>query len=305
MIAFACVGCGKLLQVDEHLAGRRFRCKHCGAVAKIPAAVVPPIPVIEVARGAPPAEAEAPRSPSRRKNKKATARDAWISLAIGSGLAVIALLIRLVGFIPDVLITVIHELGHVATAWLFGSPALPSFDLSYGGGVSYSFARQPILIALVYAALAGLAYRSRKERRALFTMLVLIGVYSLAVFSPLRDVLITAMGHGAELCFAGVFLHRALSGNHVLRREERPLYAFLGIYIVLADARFAFRLMTSHDYREEYGLEKGGGHTMDFSRIADEHLHGHLEVVAAFFLLACTLTPVFAFLMCWLKRRRK
>jgi hypothetical protein len=137
------------------------------------------------------------------------------------------------------------------------------------------------------------------------TILAAVIVYSAVVFSPLRDLMITTMGHGAELIFAGVFLHRALSGSQVLRSKERPLYAFLGLYIVLADARFAYRLITSPEYREDYGLAKGGGDWMDFSRIANEHLHVRLEVVAATFLLACALTPLAAFVFHYGGRRRR
>jgi hypothetical protein len=72
----------------------------------------------------------------------------------------------------------------------------------------------------------------------------------------------------------------------------------------LADARFAYRLITSHEHRKNYGLLKGGGHWMDFSLIADEHLHGRLEVVAALFLVACALAPAAAFLIHWYRRRR-
>src|ERR1017187_10118266 len=164
MIAFTCVGCGKFFQADESLAGRRSRCKRCGAVTKVP--VPAESPILAVPRPAPISEVSPPRT-ARRRKPAAIGRDAWISLAIGFGLALIAFVIPLVGFVVDVLITVIHELGRVAPAWFFGSPAVPSFDLSYGGGVSHTFARQPILILIVYAVFAGLAFRSRDERPAL------------------------------------------------------------------------------------------------------------------------------------------
>jgi hypothetical protein len=182
---------------------------------------------------------------------------------------------------------------------------VPSFDLTYGGGFSHMLAKQPIVILMVYAAFAFLAYHWRDDRTAVITILVTVIVDSGVVFSPLRDLMITTMGHGAELIFAGLFLYRAISGSQVLRSEERPLYAFLGLYIVLADARFAYRLITSPEYREEYGLAKGGGDWMDFSRIANEHLHVRLEVVAAMFLLACALTPLAAFVFHYCRWRRK
>jgi hypothetical protein len=63
--------------------------------------------------------------------------------------------------------------------------------------------------------------------------------------------------------------------------------------------------MTSHQDREEYGLAKGGGRTMDLSRVATEYLHLNLETVAAMFLVGCALTPVAAFLIHRFRRRRK
>jgi hypothetical protein len=303
MIAFQCERCAKLFHVEDGLAGRRSRCKQCGAVMTIPSAAA--IPLLEISPNAPVAEIPRPRRTAPRRKRAAGRRDAWISFAIGLGLAFIALVIPVIGFVVDVLMTVIHELGHVATAWILGSPALPSFDLAYGGGVSYTFGRQPILIILVYAAFAGMAYRMRKERTALVTIGAVAGLYTIAVFSPLRDFLITAMGHGTELLLAGVFIYRALSGSQILRSQERPLYAFLGLYIIFANARFACRLILSDEHREDYALAKGGGHSMDFSRIANEQIHVRLEVVAAFFLLACALTPLIAFLVHHYRRRGK
>ena len=68
---------------------------------------------------------------------------------------------------------------------------------------------------------------------------------------------------------------------------------------------FAYQLINSPEHREDYGDAKGGGHWMDFSLIANEHLHVRLEAVAAFFLVACALPPLIAFLIHHLRRRSK
>ena len=81
-----------------------------------------------------------------------------------------------------------------------------------------------------------------------------------------------------------------------MRPVERPLYAFVGFFIVLSDLRFAHGLMTSAAGRAEYEAAKGGGHWMDFSVLAEQHLNTDLGTVAAFFLLACALPPVGAVL---------
>ena len=77
--------------------------------------------------------------------------------------------------------------------------------------------------------------------------------------------------------------------------EERPLYAFLGLFILLYDMRFAANLMTSSDYREAYITAKEG-HVMDFDKIANDYLHCPMENVVGLFLFACFLTPAVAFL---------
>ena len=301
MIAFSCPHCGKSFRVEEGLAGRRARCKNCGTVTRLPllaetaaSALSRPIAAIEE---------PAVRRPAGRRKRKKIDSSAVKSLAIGFLLACLALVIPPARFVLHVLITVIHELGHTATSWLCGSPAVPSFDLTYGGGVSFSVARQPILILLIYAGFSFLAFRARENRRALCALLAVIGLYSVVVFSPLRGLLTSAMGHGAELLVAGIFLYRGLSGSQILRSQERPLYAFVGFYIVLSDAAFAFQLMTSREHRQAYGEEKGGGHWMDFSRIADEYLHTRLEFVAALFLLACVFTPLAALVVHRFNRR--
>jgi hypothetical protein len=77
---------------------------------------------------------------------------------------VVALAVPTIEFVIHMLITVIHELGHTATAWLLASPAVPSFDLAYGGGVSLVLARQALLVIAAYAILAFFLFRARDDR---------------------------------------------------------------------------------------------------------------------------------------------
>lgn len=63
-------------------------------------------------------ESEAPRRRRRRRKRDPGKldRDAWVALGIGAGLAGLALAVPLLGFVIDVLKTLIHELGHTAAA---------------------------------------------------------------------------------------------------------------------------------------------------------------------------------------------
>jgi uncharacterized protein (DUF983 family) len=120
MIEFTCPGCGKSFHVDEGLTGRRSRCKQCGNVTRIPAADLP------VALGPRLHAVAAPKVAVRRRTRvrkpRAIDRDAWISIAIGSGLAAVALAVPLVGFVPDVLKTAV-----------IGFPQLTCANLSRAG----------------------------------------------------------------------------------------------------------------------------------------------------------------------------
>lgn len=222
---------------------------------------------------------------------------AWKSMAGGFVLAVGILMFPFLSYVFRYLIVLVHEIGHAVIAWLHGYPAVPAFDFMYGGGITSYQSRKIILVIIVYLLFAGLFYLYRKNPFTLAVLAVLVILHSIVTFTQLRFLLFLFMGHGFELIFAVVFLYRALSGSAVVVPAERPLYAFLGFFIVFIDFRFAYRLMTSSAYRADYGAAKGGGDWMDFSRIAHEFLQTELSSVAAFFLVLCMLTPVAAFLI--------
>ena len=196
------------------------------------------------------------------------------------------LIVRPLAFMIYTLKIILHESSHAATAWLLAPLAVPQFDLQYGGGgVTPHLGRQPVLVVGIYVVMGYLAYLSRDSRRALVGWAVVAAVYAVAVADPTHDLLITAMGHAGELVFAALFLNRALSGTQILTPVERPLYAMLGCYLVLIDVRFAVRLIVAGSARTAYGDAMGGGHRVDFDRLAAT-LHCPFQAVAAAFLLA-------------------
>ncbi len=223
-------------------------------------------------------------------------REGWISLGIGAGIAAIVLLFPFLNFIFSYIKVLVHEFGHALVSWLFAYPSIPAFDFMYGGGVALTDERQPPLFIGIYGGLAFLCYLFRRNALALGLLGLFTALYSACAFTEAHQVVILFMGHGAELLFAGLFLYRALSGSGIIVAVERPLYAFLGLFIIALDLQFAFRLMSDYGYRVDYEEAKGGGHWMDFSRIAEEFLHVDLSVVAGFFLFCCILTPFCAFL---------
>ena len=302
-ITFACQWCDHTLAVDAAAAGRRVRCGQCRRVMRVPAAAATTAmtagPLLEVAPE--PSPAGRPRWPRRvraiqpQRVWAGIERDGWVALAIGLPLAVVVLTVPCIGLVVNTLQMILHESGHTAAAWLLATPAVPQFDLHYGSAFTHKMHRQPLLILAAYVGIGYLAYLARGNRRALVGWAVAAVAYGVAVTNPVRGLLISTMGHGGELVFAALFLYRALSGSQILTPVERPLYAMLGFYGIIYNVRFAAQLIFAESARAAYGDAMGGGHRMDFDRVAAT-LHCPLQAVAAVFGIACLLTPAAAYL---------
>jgi len=218
-------------------------------------------------------------------------RTDWLMVAAGAGLAALALVVPFVKNTFSAMLILVHEMGHSVLGWIFGYPSFPAFDFMYGGGITFHGGRSLLLLGVEYALLAFALYVFRANISALIFLVVLGIVHAACAFTPAHQVVILFMGHGTELAIAALFLYRALSGAAVVHAAERPLYAAVGLFIVFYDLAFAYGLVTQPVQRAIYEDAKGGGHWMDFSRIAEEYLHMKLSAVALLFLL-CTLLPI-------------
>jgi len=268
-------------------------CVRCGIIfAKyvppdVDAQIVRPAPRVRPT-AAPPDEPEIEIFPIEREG--------WLSLGIGLAITVAMLFMPFLSFIFSYLKVLVHEFGHSVCGWLFGYPSVPAFDFMYGGGVAIHQERNMFVLLAVYAGFGALFVTFRRNRATLLVLAGIVAAYSVCAFTPLHEIIILLMGHGAELLFAAIFLYRAMSGRQVVVAVERPLYGFVGSFIWLLDVRFAFQLVTDYGARVDYEEAKGGGHWMDFSRIAEEFFNVDLAVVAGFFLFCCVLPPLCAFL---------
>lgn len=220
----------------------------------------------------------------------------WLVLASGPVVALLVMFFPFLSHIFSTLGILIHEMGHAIVGWLLGYPSVPAFDLHYGGGVTLHLDRSIALLVVFYALMASAMYTYRKNISTLILLGVLLAVHIIVSATSLRHIVILFMGHGMELVIAGVFFYRALSGAAVVHAVERPLYSAIAFFLIFWDVRFAFRLMTSAEERSMYEEAKGGGHWMDFSRIAEDHLQVDLKVVALFFFLCCFVPLVVGFL---------
>jgi hypothetical protein len=295
---FACPKCG-------FESGGALDCARCGVVfARWRAAAPTPHSPVEATDPASELAAalasDAPGDAIRAADEPSAAaepridRAGWIAFGGGGIAACIALFFPLAGVALSALTTLVHEMGHAACGWLFGYPSIPAFDFAYGGGVTLQQDRVPLLVAAVIAAAGYGVYALRARALPRNLLLGLLALYVPLALTRGHELLIVAMGHGGELAFATLALHRALSGRGCKLEAERPLYGLVGWYLALSGSVFAWQLRTSDLHRELYEEAKGGGHWMDFSRLAEEFLHVPLESVATGFLALCLLTPALA-----------
>lgn len=219
-------------------------------------------------------------------------RFGWISLAGGLAAAIAVSLVGFLTYIVSFFTILVHEMGHALAGWLFGYPSIPSFDFVYGGGVTLHQERMIVLSAAVYAAFTIGAYLFRRHLWALISLAAAAALYSWFAFTGWHEALIIGLGHGTELIIACIFLYRAMSGRSILQAAERPVYAFLGFFIVIYNAVFNYRLITDTTFRFEYEYAKGDAMTMDYSRLATEFLHTDLIAVAKLFLVLSLLVPL-------------
>lgn len=275
-------------QCDQDQVFQGAECERCGVVfARLrPAEVSPQVPE-------PTRLPEAPALQIDQAGRRA--------VAIGFGLAVATALLPILQMLIHSMVVLVHELGHAATGWLFGYPSIPAFDFTYGGGVTTHAGRSTLVLVGVLGSAAYGLWRFRAEPRPFRTGLGLAAAYLLLLVLGGDEAVILAMGHAAELLFAGLFLYRALTGSGCKLEAERPLYAWLAMHIVWFDLQFAWGLMTSASQRASYAAAKGGGHWMDFSRLANETFHAPLESLAFVFGLLCLLPLPAAW---WLARYR-
>jgi len=214
------------------------------------------------------------------------------TMLIGAILAAVVSVLPFPRFVFGYLGTLLHEFGHATAAWAFGYPAIPAFNFQHGGGVTSINDRQWPLVLLLFAGLGWLLWRYRAHRPAWPLLAIPAAVYLALAITGVHEIVITFMGHGMELTIAGVFLYRALSGSAVKVALERPLYAFLGLFLVLGEMRFAWGLTTSQEKRIEYGIELSGIPN-DWLRIADR-LSMELPTAAGAYLLLTPLPVVLA-----------
>lgn len=224
----------------------------------------------------------------------------WRAIAIGAMLVVGVFCVPFLTFVLSPLLIMVHELGHTATNWIFGYPAIPALDFMFGGGITLqSEQRVPLIVGLIYAGFGFLLYRYWQHVALSRIFLAMAIAYTLCITTPLQNFLIVTMGHGFELIFAGIFLHRAVSGAACRNALERPIYALLGLYFVIYNLRFSWGLLFNEEQRAIYEQGKGDILDHDLVRVARDYLHLPLSMVVVIMLVCTLLTPA---IVLWMDR---
>lgn len=150
-----------------------------------------------------------------------------------------------------------HEIGHSLTAWLFGTPSIPSIFTLFGadqaGGLAYHFGRFWVLQIIVYAAMGYGLWRlyNAGAMRAFGVAGIMAAIIVILSLTKYHESAIYFMGHGSAVIVGCFFLVRALLGT-VRNGIELFLNASIGTFMLGHNALFFFRIATDEDVRREY-----------------------------------------------------
>jgi len=165
-----------------------------------------------------------------------------------------------------------HELGHTAGWWLFGYPAVPTFDFTHGGGTTYSFSQSWLVQGCIWAAAAGLGiwlwqHRTYRELGWLGGAVLLHGVLLLSGGDMILPI---ATGHLAEIGVGAFCLLRAFLGttNRDRGAPERWLNMIFGCFTMVHNIGLTGLLMFHDTGRMVYAAQKGGHLQGDIDRVA-------------------------------------
>ena len=204
----------------------------------------------------------------------------WRLLGFGFAAAVVVYAIPFTRVVFSALVTLFHELGHTIVAWLLGHPALPQFDLVYGGGLT---SRGEFKMSIALAIAAGFAWAGwtfRRNRRTLAGLGAVFLVWLLFVSAEWRrELVIATAGHAFEFIIAAILFYQALAGVGWRQPEvERPLGAFAAFFVQIHSILFAMRLRNDPDFLAWYREGKGGMLMNDLESVAlDLTIHFGLQ----------------------------
>ncbi|TAL40159.1 MAG: hypothetical protein EPN97_00595 [Alphaproteobacteria bacterium] len=171
-----------------------------------------------------------------------------------------------------------HEAGHLLIFWLFGHPAMPSFDILYGGGWVRPEPQQPWMLGLIYFAMAvlGLWLHAHKKKRFLMFLCALVPVHLALAFNIGHNILCLYLGPGSELLAATLFAYGCLfrGQRHATPRAAKGDVALrscgvsAGIYLIVKNMFQMGEVMFGRPLRFRYSPTTGRYITDDIQKVA-------------------------------------
>ncbi|MEB3225387.1 MAG: hypothetical protein VKJ86_06225, partial [Synechococcus sp.] len=186
----------------------------------------------------------------------------------------------------------VHEIGHAIAYWMFGYPAVPSFDFVFGGGITLALNRAPIIFWLIYGGLLYLVWQYRRNPKTLITLGCLAFLQILLILTGWDQMVIIVMGHLFEIGAVFVCLYFALGKYFCHVAGEQTLYSMVASFSFLENCAFFGKLLTSETFRISYRVGKGGLLDHDMVRLTQDFFPLSLPTFAGLFLLLTCLTPV-------------
>ncbi|NJN73091.1 MAG: hypothetical protein HC799_09940 [Limnothrix sp. RL_2_0] len=220
------------------------------------------------------------------------------AMLIGCILGVVLFLFPLSRFVLNAFLTLVHEIGHAIASWIFGIPAIPSFDFIFGGGVTIGLSSRPVtlLIFAIYGGLAYLAFLYCRNRLTLIFCAAIALIYGLFLITNWDQLSIISMGHIAEILVSFLCLYFACGKYFCYVGGEQTIYAMLGSFSFLENCSFFWNLIFNASFKAVYYQGKGGVLDNDLVRLSQVIAPLSLENIAALLLLISLMMPALAFL---------
>jgi hypothetical protein len=210
-----------------------------------------------------------------------------------------------ISFIIGELGILCHEMGHWLTALFTGHPSVPTFDLTYGGGLTISQPRTWWMVAAL-GMIAWFIVRQWRHSTIIVGTCIAACALSLLLMCTGWDIPVRVeMGAVGQMIAAAIFLYRALTGFAVIYPGERWLYGIIGWMFMLQLISLCWGLTHDPDMLDSYLQGKGGKLDHDFVRLANDYLCCSLASVVWFNLVVTLLVPPFTVTLAMLLRRWK
>lgn len=165
-----------------------------------------------------------------------------------------------------------HEIGHTLGWWIFGFPAIPTFNVEYGGGTTYYYDQSWIVICFIWLGAGALA--AQLWQAGAFTAFRILGagllLHGLLLLCGGDELLPLACGHLAEISVGSFCLLRAFLGTTDSSRgaTERWLNMIFGCFTLVHTVGLTAILMFHEVGRIVYASQKGKHLQGDLDRLA-------------------------------------